>query len=277
MRDLMGTTKENISTVKKSIICFVLLTFAISGVIWFLMVSTGMTFVYNLLLMWTPGIAAIITALVFFRSIKGFGWGPGKIKYLALGIILPVLLSICTYGLFWLIGGGLGTYTGKFGNLLIFSIIVSIFLGLGEEIGWRGFLVPQIAKLTNSFTEIGFLSGIIWAFWHFPVILMGSYVAEVPLWWSLPIFLVGNILFAFVLAWFRLKSGSIWPVVLWHGLDNNMTKVFTPLFAGGASAYYVGESGIITIIPMLILVIILWYYRDRLPDLRIKNDEKVNS
>lgn len=40
----METTKENISTVKKSIICFVLLTFAISGVIWFLMVSTGMTF-----------------------------------------------------------------------------------------------------------------------------------------------------------------------------------------------------------------------------------------
>lgn len=64
---------------------------------------------------------------------------------------------------------------------------MSILLALGEEIGWRGFLVPQLAKLT-TFTWVAIISGIIWALWHFPLAIMGMYVAETPLWWSLPIF-----------------------------------------------------------------------------------------
>lgn len=45
--------------------------------------------------------------------------------------------------------------------------LFSIFLGLGEEIGWRGFLVPQLAKLT-TFTWVALISGIIWASGIFP-------------------------------------------------------------------------------------------------------------
>lgn len=272
-------SERNISTVKNSIICFVLLTFALSSLIYFLVMTSGRTSFLTILLMWIPGISAIITALIFFRSIKGFGWRPGNIKYLALGFFLPIAINIITYGLFWLFG--LGSYTGNWPNLLrfgvIIGIIVSILLGLGEEIGWRGFLVPQLAKVT-SFKWVVVISGVVWASWHFPLIIMGSYVSETPLWWSLPIFFFGVLLLSLVLAWITLKSGSLWPAVLYHGIDNYILQIFTPLASGIASAYYIGESGILTLIVMLAFAVIFWKYRDRLPDLRIsKSDEPINN
>lgn len=271
----MVTNDSAISTIKKSIICFVLLTFALSSVLYFFIMNSGMSGLLTTLLMWIPGISAIITALIFSRSIKGFGWRPGNIKYLVLAFLLPIALNLITYGLFWLFG--LGGYTGNWPNLLTFGVligvIVSILLGLGEEIGWRGFLVPQLAKVT-SFKWVAVISGVVWALWHFPVIIMGSYVSETPLWWSLPIFFFGVLLLSVVLAWITIKSGSLWPAVLYHGIDNYILKIFTPLASGSGSAYYVGESGIITLLVMFVFAIIFWKYRDRLPDLRItKSDE----
>lgn len=270
---------KNISTIKKSIICFVLLTFALSSVLYFFIMTSGRTSLLTILLMWMPAVAAIITALIFFRSIKGFGWRPGNIKYLTLAFFLPIVINLITYGLFWLFG--LGNYTGNWPNLLTFGvligIIVSILLALGEEIGWRGFLVPQLAKVT-SFKWVAVISGVVWALWHFPIIIMGSYVSETPLWWSLPIFFFGVLLLSVVLAWITIKSGSLWPAVLYHGIDNYILKIFTPLASGSASAYYIGESGIITLIVMLVFALIFWRYRDKLPDLRIsKFDEPTNN
>lgn len=270
---------KTISNIKKAIICFVILTFALSSVFWVLIMFTGRTGLITILLMWIPGISAIITALIFFRSIKGFGWRPGNIKYLALAFLLPFALNLITYGLFGLFG--LGSYTGNWPNILTFGVllgvIVSLFLGLGEEIGWRGFLVPQLAKIT-SFKWVAIISGVIWALWHFPVILTGSYVAGTPLWWSLPIFFLGVLLLSIVLAWITIKSGSLWPAVIYHGIDNYIIEIFTPLTSGGVSVYYVGESGIITLIVMLAFAAIFWKYRDRLPDLRIiKSTEPTND
>ena len=38
----------------------------------------------------------------------------------------------------------------------------------GEEIGWRGFLVPELAKVL-PFTGVALVSGLIWASWHYPI------------------------------------------------------------------------------------------------------------
>ena len=216
-------------------------------------------------------ISALITAFIFFRGIKDFGWRPGKVKYLAIAFFFPFLVNIITYGILWLLG--LGTYTGDWSTRITFYIsapIMSILLALGEEIGWRGFLVPQLAKLT-TFTWVAIISGIIWALWHFPLTIMGMYVAETPLWWSLPIFFFGVIIFSFILAWLTIKSGSLWPAVILHGMDNFTTQqLFAPLAGGNMISYYVGESGLIPLLVTLIFAIIFWMFRDRLPDLRIK-------
>nr|WP_243687479.1 hypothetical protein [Methanobacterium formicicum] len=71
--------------IKKSIVVFVLLTFALSSISWFLLNGA----IKNIMLMWTPGIAALVTAFIFFRSVRDFGWGPGKVKYLAIAFLFP--------------------------------------------------------------------------------------------------------------------------------------------------------------------------------------------
>ena len=48
-----------------------------------------------------------------------------------------------------------------------------VFQG-GEEIGWRGLLVPELAKMT-SFTKTALISGIVWAAWHMPAIFLADY------------------------------------------------------------------------------------------------------
>ncbi len=51
------------------------------------------------LLMWMPGLAAILTHLITTRSIKGLGWKPRTGKMLALALVLPLIYALPVYGL----------------------------------------------------------------------------------------------------------------------------------------------------------------------------------
>ena len=50
-------------------------------------------------LMWMPGLAAILTHLITTRSIKGLGWKPRTGKMLALALVLPLIYALPVYGL----------------------------------------------------------------------------------------------------------------------------------------------------------------------------------
>ena len=66
-------------------------------------------------------------------------------------------------------------------NIYIFPVywLIMIFLGGGqEEIGWRGFLVPELAKFM-SFTNVALTSGLIWSVCHWPMLFKGFYGNDV--------------------------------------------------------------------------------------------------
>ena len=105
------------------------------------------------------------------------------------------------------------------------GVLSSCVSALGEELGWRGFLVPQLAKVT-SFPRVSLISGIVWALWHYPIILFGGYRGDGPLWYSLVCFTVLVVGISFVYAWMRLKSGSVWTGVLLHGSHNLFIQAF---------------------------------------------------
>ena len=92
------------------------------------------------------------------------------------------------------------------------GLVHSIANGLGEEIGWRGFLVPELFK-TMGFTATALFSGIIWALWHYPVLIGADYNAGTPAWYGLICFTVMILAISFIFAWMRLKSGSLLPIV----------------------------------------------------------------
>ncbi len=137
---------------------------------------------------------------------------------------------------------------------------------MGEEIGWRGFLVPELFKVTG-FTGVGLVSGAMWALWHFPLILFSDYNAGTPAWFALGCFTVMITAVGFIAAWLRLRSGSVWPAVFFHGSHNMFIQmIFTPMTTNkGKTAYLIDEFGIGLAITSVGGAFIVWKMRGELP------------
>ena len=59
----------------------------------------------------------------------------------------------------------------------LIGVIASTARALGEEIGWRGFLLPRLVQ-QFGFTLGCLVSGCIWAVWHYPALLFAGYNAD---------------------------------------------------------------------------------------------------
>lgn len=55
-----------------------------------------------------------------------------------------------------------------------FGVIASTIMALGEEIGWRGYLVAKLVTVTSE-KKTALICGIIHAIWHYPFILFLDY------------------------------------------------------------------------------------------------------
>jgi len=124
------------------------------------------------------------------------------------------------------------TYITGFPYLLIQVLNpISICLLFGEEYGWRFFLQP---KLQEKFGKIGgvVVLGVIWAIWHFnneyfmalpESVKAYGYTFESYFPFICIVRIITEIFFAIWFAYFYEKSGSIWSVVLIHGMHNAMS------------------------------------------------------
>ena len=147
--------------------------------------------------------------------------------------------------------------------------VVSVFPGavfnalpaLGEEIGWRGWLLPKLLPL--GILPALVVSGVIWALWHTPLILLGFNYPSVSGWLGLVCMTAMCISFGSVLAWIRLRSKSVWPAALGHGAFNatpGLSVVFG--FAGQkidpTQATVLGWTG--WIFPALLAVVLFFFF-----------------
>jgi membrane protease YdiL (CAAX protease family) len=178
---------------QKRIVIFLILTLLLSAVFWVLIWQAGgikgSGAVFVTFLMWCPGLAALITTFAFQHNVSGLGWRFGDLRYWLLAFALPIAYGGVVYGLAWLTGlGAFSTQAVPAGQSILLTLLISgpivfilggVFPALGEEIGWRGLLVPQLAKLT-SFTNVALVVGVIWALWHVPILLFGGYNSGRP-------------------------------------------------------------------------------------------------
>jgi membrane protease YdiL (CAAX protease family) len=230
---------------------FLVLTFALSAVFWVLIVRAGSLGMhgglYVLALMWCPGVSALATRLVFQRNVRGEGWTLGAPRWAALAYLLPVIYATAAYGAVWLTGlGGVDLTRFKTGAItfVVLGSVQSLVFATGEELGWRGFLVPTLAK-SMSFGRLAMLSGAIWALWHFPLIIFADYNSGTATWYSLLCFTFMVIALAVVLAWLRLRSGSVWPAAILHASHNLYVQGFFDQVTvdKGITAWITGEFG----------------------------------
>jgi membrane protease YdiL (CAAX protease family) len=203
-----------------------------------------------LILMWCPGVAGLLTRLITQRNLAGEGWKPWPPGPLLLGYALPMFYAGPVYLVAWLSGlAGFDTGGWSASGGLVFlatmGVLQSLLGATGEELGWRGLLVPELAKVTN-FRGTALISGAIWAVWHMPLIIFAGYHgAGTPLLYSIACFAIMVVGLGTLMAWLRLGSGSVWPCALLHATHNLFIQgVFDAATVDrGGAAWLTGEFG----------------------------------
>jgi membrane protease YdiL (CAAX protease family) len=248
---------------------FLVLTFASSAVFWWLIISGagGRGRPLVLYLMWCPGVSALLTQLIFQRNLRGLGWSPGAPRWLALGYLLPVAYASVAYAAVWVAGLGgvdLARFQTPIVTFLALGSLQSVRSATGEEIGWRGFLVPALAQ-RYSFAWTALISGAIWSVWHYPLIVLGNYNAGTSTWYAVVCFTVMVVALSFPLAWLRLRSGSFWPAALLHASHNLFIQAFLDRVTvdTGSTYWFTTEFGAALAIAVSVTAWIFWRERHR--------------
>jgi membrane protease YdiL (CAAX protease family) len=103
-------------------------------------------------------------------------------------------------------------------SILVGSILSSLFT-LGEELGWRSYLLPKLVTL-SGLTKGVILTGLIWGYWHFPIILMGYNFPNYPVLGAFILMPISTLLLGTISAFLYFKSKSLFPSVLFHSSVN---------------------------------------------------------
>lgn len=273
---------------QKKITLFLVLTFSLSTFAYIPLIRIGMqneeSAPFVLILMFSPGLAAILTQLIATQSLRGMGWRLGKARWLGIAYILPVLYALPVYVFTWLTGLGrllnpyyasaLARQYSPSANLVTavlvyflvkatMGVVENIIFSVGEEIGWRGLLVPELAKVT-SFTKTALFSGIFWAAWHMPGVFLAGYNSGgTPTMYAAACFGVMIIAISFPFAWLTLKSGSMWPAILLHTTHNIFIQGYFDRLTGngGLTPYITGEFGVGLALTGLVVAYVFWRRR----------------
>jgi membrane protease YdiL (CAAX protease family) len=229
-----------------------------------------------LALMWSPAVASVIARLVLREGFSDVSFRFGGLRTLpwyALGLGVPLAVGILAYGGAWLTGlvgfqGGAGAFLVGLVSAATWITIYGCIFTAGEEIGWRGYMLTRL--IDAGVPRPVLVSGLIWAGWHLPLILSGIYAAGPYPALSAVLFVVSITSTSFVYARMRLETGSIWPVIFAHSAWNSIIQgPFDGATKGANAALWTGESGILTLIVLVVLSVLVsrgtWTYIRSLP------------
>lgn len=277
----------------RQIVAFLCLVFLFSSLPYFLMIHSHHIGAGNRLvvrmIMWCPAAAAFATCALFRIDTRTLGWSWRPVRYEALAYLLPLAYAIPVYAVTWIAVRGsfaldtfeqhaakslsmsasphLATFGLMIPMLATLGVIGSLANALGEEIGWRGFLLPRLTS-QFGFTVGCFISGLIWAGWHYPGLLWSDYNAGTNPKYALACFTCMVTAMAFVMGWLRLKSGSLWPCAMLHASHNLFIQaIFDEMTApAGRALYYTTEFGCGLVLTIGAVAAYFWTKRGDFPE-----------
>jgi uncharacterized protein len=213
----------------------------------------------------TPTVAALIMLLVLTRD--GYsreGWKVLGLHRLGLSVWwiafgLTLLITVAASAVVWATplasfvvpeGGILDSLI----NLLIQVAILMFTFSLAEEIGMRGYLLPKLLPLGR--TGALALSGLVFATWHMPLILLTPFFPIGNELISVPLFYATVVAATFVYGYLRLYTGSVWPASLAHAVHNaawGVLGAFTlTSYPVIVNKYLVGDFGLLILVGAVI-------------------------
>jgi membrane protease YdiL (CAAX protease family) len=182
-------------------------------------------------LMCIPGALSILLRLVLKAGFADVSFRLGQGRYYVYAVAIPLALAL----LVGLISSALDIRTFSLaapeelfdiGLIALFVLGLGLIGAVGEEVGWRGFLLP---KLMNGGARHPYLAtGLIWAVWHLPLIAFGGYYqTDSPLRMAL-VYGLGIIAMSFLICELRVRSRSVWVAAAMHAAHNFFFQFAVP-------------------------------------------------
>ncbi len=192
-----------------------------------------------------PALAALITRLVTKQGFKDALLElniMGNVKYYVLAFTMPMVYSALGYLILYAYCGAdfseIFTLDYFWDNLpmalaTMGATIPTIIVYFGEEWGWRGYLVPQLEKLIGAPAAV-IVGGIIWGLWHAPVTISGHNFGidyEGFPYLGILLMVVSCVFTGIFLTFITMRTKSVFPAVLAHGMNNNASAALLIPFA----------------------------------------------
>ena len=287
---------------KKGTIKYLIWTFLIT---WIMQVIAavlhwkGLT-AFGQLLMSIMMFAPLLGVLLSGHTLSGMGWKPhlkGKIKMLFIAWFLPAFLTAIGAALYFVVFPGHFDTSGEYlvtaagpeileqleaqgltyslyvligvVSSLTYAPFINLFLAVGEEAGWRGFLYPQL-KAKFGKRQGWLIGGVIWGIWHWPLIWLigyeyGTEYAGFPIVGML-IFCIYTTVAGIVCDWLYEKTECIWIPSIFHGAVNAAATVPLVLCTTNTgSSILLGPvpNGVLAEVPFIICAIIILFKSEK--------------
>ena len=252
--------------------------------------------------MYMPFLGVLVARI----PLKGMGWVPhlkGRIRYIFFSLWMPVLLSVIGGVLFFVIlpkvfdpeftslrmqmeqAGALQQLEEQgltipiylvitFVQAITFAPFINMLVALGEEVGWRGFLLwHQVDKYGAKKAVL--INGVEWGLAHMPLIYLGfNYSNDNPgaPWSNMALMMLLCIVMGITFSFVTLKTGNCMYAAIMHGVVNVIGEI--PVFCSvSLKSGLLGPNptGLVSMSFLIILAVILFV---RLSKLKISSNEK---
>lgn len=220
---------------RRPLAAFAVLAYGISWLLWRL-ADAGET--PSLFLDWLGGFGPALAAILLTALLEGrealrlllkrvFAWRVHPLLYLA-AVALPILGTLLLIALhaalhadpaaLAMIGPWLARFAGT-SPVLLMTLLLGWIVVTGEEIGWRGYLLPRL-RARHSDLAASLVVGLVWGLWHLPE-LWPLKAGRDPV--TLPLFLADIVIISVLYTWLHANSrGSLLLVSLFHGVYDVM-------------------------------------------------------
>ena len=293
---------DHVTFDKKGTVKYLVWTFLIA---WIMQVAVAVLYrnglaVFGQLVMAVMMFAPLLGVLLSWQTLSGMGWKPrlkGKIKIFLAAWFLPALLTAIGVALYFIVFPGHFDMSGEYiaanagaealeqlqaqgltyplyilvsvVSCLTYAPLINIFVAVGEEAGWRGFLYPQL-KAKFGKRRGWLIGGVIWGMWHWPVMWLTGYeygtdYVGFPIVGML-IFCIFTIALGILCDWLYEKTECIWIPSVFHGAVNAVAAL--PLIlcitnTGSAILLGPAPNGVLAGLPIIIGAAILLFKSDQ--------------
>jgi uncharacterized protein len=220
-------------------------------VTWSLASLVGISYLLVLLALFGPAIAALVVSFARggfagAREVvqRVFIWRLHATWYVA-AIAIPLLHVLAVLALERALGRPAPLDIGDFSAT---SLILGVLV-VGEELGWRGYLLPRLLERYTPLTA-SLIVGVLWGLWHLSVFLTPAFPYSER---SFPLFMISTTVYSVWFTWLLLRArGSVLLATLFHaslnlfspgGLDARRQEIVEVMVYGASALVLIAVLG----------------------------------